>query len=79
MALDRNNNLKVVDDDMNVLWQSGTHHGGKCHLRIQNDGNLCIYTPEGEPIWATNTHGHHGLNRLIMQEDGNLVLYNENE
>lgn len=79
MALDRNNNLKVVDDEMDILWESGTSHHGSCHLMVQQDGNFVMYTEDDTPIWSTDTHGNEGHNRLIMQEDGNLVLYNENE
>jgi|SaaInl47_10m_RNA_FD_contig_71_493654_length_1190_multi_6_in_0_out_0_1 hypothetical protein len=35
MALDRNNNLKVVDDEMNVLWESGTSYDGSCYMHVQ--------------------------------------------
>lgn len=38
-----------------------------------------MYTEDDTPIWASDTCGNEGHNRLIMQEDGNLVLYNENE
>lgn len=49
-----------------------------CHLSVQNDGNLVIYTNDGEPLWATDTYQEGMCDarvRLIMQEDGNLVLY----
>jgi len=35
MALDRHNNLKVVDEEMGLLWESGTHHHSRCHLMVQ--------------------------------------------
>ncbi len=57
-------------------------------LSNQIDGNLVLYAPkyandttsqveENIVLWASNTGVSGGsLNRLVMQEDGNLVLYN---
>lgn len=66
MALDRNNNLKVVDDEMNILWESGTSHDGSCYMHVQQDGNFVMYTEDETPIWSSNTHGNGGHNRIIM-------------
>ncbi len=41
-------------------------------LNHQNDGNVVLYGPNGT-LWATNTLGN--TNNLVMQCDGNLVLY----
>jgi hypothetical protein len=46
-------------------------------LRLQSDGNVVIYERQGEyekPIWATGTNDR-AVDRLVMQHDGNLVLY----
>jgi len=49
---------------------------GRYTLDLQQNGNLVLYEqPPGTarfPIWASNTHSG---TRLIMQGDGNLVLY----
>ncbi len=43
---------------------------------MQEDGNLVIYLIEQwRPIWATDTGGAGNSNYLLMQKDGNLVLY----
>ena len=42
----------------------------------QTDGNLVLYGPQGQPLWASNTGGHGNIFDAIMQTDGNLVLYN---
>ena len=42
-------------------------------LRLQTDGNLVVYGPQG-PIWSSNTVNS-GATRLVMQSDGNLVMY----
>jgi surface antigen len=41
---------------------------------MQGDGNLVGYTNSGAPTWASNTSGSGG-NRLVVQSDGNLVIY----
>lgn len=46
----------------------------------QTDGNLVVYRKSGTTntaIWNSNTYGKPS-NRLIMQGDGNLVLYDAN-
>jgi len=48
---------------------------------MQNDGNLCLYMmlPHQKCVWASNTHGKgQAPHRLIMQDDGNLVIYDAN-
>ncbi|KAG9261627.1 mannose-specific lectin-like [Astyanax mexicanus] len=40
---------------------------------FQDDGNFVVYG--WKPLWASNTAGKSGK-FLIMQEDGNLVIYN---
>ncbi len=53
-------------------------------LRMQaDDGHLCVYKvkntrDQGEFVWGNGVHGFNG-SKLVMQEDGNLVVYdNEN-
>lgn len=49
-------------------------------LVMQNDGNLCIYalTREGKRgVWCSTVHGFKG-GILKMQDDGNLVVYDNN-
>ena len=58
------------------LKASGRH----LFLFMQADGNLCFYpSMEMSPytcIWASGTHGKgRGPHHLIMQRDGNLVIY----
>ena len=55
--------------------------GGQYWLAMQTDGNLVLYqapmpsAPTATPLWASNTVGSFG-DRVIMQGDGNLVIYN---
>jgi len=43
---------------------------------VQTDGNFVLYAPGGRPLWASNTVGTGAHDWLVMQGDGNLVLYN---
>ena len=42
--------------------------------RMQSDGNLVVYGPNGS-VWSSNTRGPNA--RLVMQSDGNLVIYSD--
>lgn len=48
-------------------------------LMLQTDGNLVWYQPGVRggmvPVWSTGTWGTGPSNYLVMQDDGNLVLY----
>ena len=41
---------------------------------MQGDGNLVIYAPGGQPVWASDTWQHPG-SHLVVQDDGNVVIY----
>jgi hypothetical protein len=41
---------------------------------LQTDGNFVVYENGKKPVWATDTSGHKPV-FLILQGDGNLVLY----
>ena len=47
---------------------------GRFTLIFQTDGNLVLYAPGGQALWASNTAGH-VVWEAIMQGDGNLVVY----
>lgn len=44
---------------------------------FQGDGNIVIYTASNKAVCATNTSGE--STGFIIQDDGNLVLYNSNQ
>ncbi|WP_431957347.1 LysM peptidoglycan-binding domain-containing protein [Nocardia lijiangensis] len=54
------------------LGQSLT--GGAYTLTLQSDGNLVLSEPDGNVVWATQTHDQ-GVERAVLQHDGNFVLY----
>ena len=41
---------------------------------MQGDGNLVLYTKEGHVAWSPLIQNRGG-NRLVVQSDGNLVVY----
>jgi hypothetical protein len=43
-------------------------------LKYQSDSNFVVYDSTGKALWASGTNGKTTAN-LIMQNDGNLVLY----
>jgi len=69
------------------LWASNTFAlNSTCYLTLQSDGNLVLYDAFNKALWASGTNGrrhhshqghhhHHHPLRLVMQDDGNLVLY----
>ena len=66
-------NLVVYCTGNRPIWHSATHgrsvSGG---LMFQSDSNLVIYDPA--PIWHSGSYDSGGTT-LIMQNDGNVVLY----
>ena len=60
------------------LMQGGALSSGdqRFNLVMQDDGNLVLYGPQRQPLWASNTAGHADMFDAIMQADGNFVLYN---
>jgi hypothetical protein len=59
---------------MLVAGASVTSCDGRYRFIVQgSDGNLVEYQ-SSTPLWASNSEGHEG-DYLVMQDDGNLVLY----
>jgi hypothetical protein len=54
--------------------QSIASQDGRFRLVFQQDGNLVLYAPGNQPLWASNTAGHVVWDAL-MQGDGNFVIY----
>jgi hypothetical protein len=54
-------------------WASGTQNVGG-YATLQDDNNFVIYNWADQPVWATGTN-EWGADRLVQQDDGNLVLY----
>lgn len=67
-------NLVLYSDDK-PRWATGIHWPGAWTL-FQRDGNLVTYTPDGTPLWASNTGSFPGAG-LVVQDDGNVVIYKD--
>jgi hypothetical protein len=57
----------------NLISNDGTNS-----FELQADGNLVLWD-SGAVVWESNTGGNADIAYLKMQEDGNLVLYGQNE
>jgi len=59
-----------------MTGQSITSGDGRYRFVLQGDGNLVLYGPGNQALWASNTAGHPDVWDVVMQGDGNLVIYN---
>lgn len=58
-----------------ALWSSETLGRDAREVRMQNDGSLVIYNVNGQAIWAVTETAQHYNAYLVVQDDGNLVIY----
>lgn len=66
-------NSDLTTDQVLFPGQSLFSSSAFYELRLQDDGNLVIYTPN-RAIWSSLTFGQ-SVDRLILQPDGNMVIY----
>ncbi|KAE8370485.1 bulb-type lectin domain-containing protein [Aspergillus caelatus] len=73
-------------DDGRCIWQNTAEQRYDIKgIRMQEDGNFCMYTHDGEEpehcAWHSDTAGDVGDDTVycIMQNDGNVVLYKDND
>lgn len=57
-----------------ALWTSNTQGKGGTRLELSSDGVLNMTGPNGV-IWTSGQPGAPGIHELILQKDGNLVIY----
>lgn len=74
--------LCIYKQNGGVEWASGTQGKGSGNVYMQRDGNLVLYNTYGDvsspgaPMWASKMCGRGtGPYKLIMQDDGNLVIH----
>lgn len=68
----------MVGDQSLLKGQGLVSENGQYVMVMQNDNNLCIYDPTGGCIFATLTNNYN-IDRVIMQTDGNFVMYDTNQ
>lgn len=71
--LQSDGNFAVWNSRGQVVWMTGDHAGGGGYVVVQDDGNIGVWGNRG--AWASRTGGTGAGHRLVMQDDGNLVLY----
>jgi hypothetical protein len=55
------------------IWHTDTVGRGGFRANLQHDGNFVLYTESSVPIWNSRTFS--SKNFLMLQDDGNLVIY----
>jgi len=58
LYLGGNGQIRLLDSQNRILWQSGPFEPGQYYLQVQDDGNLVLYRQETQgvrPVWATQT------------------------
>lgn len=74
---DDGNLVLLKTNDNTVTWASNTNGKGATELRMQEDGNLVLYKGiKADPVWATGTNGKGNGVRAVLENWGDLVLYN---
>jgi hypothetical protein len=68
-------NLVLYDQGWRPLWDTGTWGTDPGYVEMQGDGNLVMVNASGGFVWDVGvTAGHPGA-WLIVQDDGNVVIY----
>jgi hypothetical protein len=69
--------MELISNGFNRLESDGNDRisKGPCELRIYSDGNI-VFQRDGHSVWESNTHrSRMNSYSLVMQNDGNLVAY----
>lgn len=75
--------LELICKD-NLLWSSNTENSDFDDFQFQSDENFVIRRKDGTFAWESKTVYHGSIpnrsrDKLILQNDGNLVLYSGSE
>jgi hypothetical protein len=72
LILQQDHNLVLYQAGGGALWATGSR--GDVAV-VQGDGNFVLYDGYQQAVWASNTNGYGPSVELLLQDDGNLVLY----
>ena len=67
-------NLVVYNQYWAALWSIGSQGAGRT-CKFLWDGDLVVNGPDGGVVWHSGTGGN-PLTQLVVQDDGNVVIYN---
>jgi hypothetical protein len=76
LRMQSDGNLNLVQLPITSIWSSETS-GSNARLLIGDDCGFVIYNAQMQPIKNYNTQHADVPCRLVMQTDGNLVLYSK--
>ena len=75
LILRESGKLELMCNDTS-LWSSETKNPDVDVFQYQSNGNLVIRKADGTCLWESKTmHDVNPPDRLVLQDDGNLVLY----
>jgi lambda family phage minor tail protein L len=77
LSMGGDGNLSIINKGNKIVWQTNTIGSGATYAQFQTDGNFVLYDNSGGVKWQSN-YGAYPVNagkRLVLQPDGNLVLY----
>jgi lambda family phage minor tail protein L len=60
-----------------AVWSTDTYGSNATYAHFQDDGNLVLYTSSNVPVWKSNngSYPQYAGKKLVLQNDGNLVIY----
>jgi hypothetical protein len=76
LTVQTDGNLVLHHNGVGAIWASGTRDAE--WFTNQGDGNLVLIRANGQATWASQTDGR-GAGTLLLQNDGNLVLYRNSD
>lgn len=68
-------NLVLYDENWRPLWDTGTWGTDPGYVELQGDGNLVMHNASGAILWDVGVTAGHPDDWLIVQDDGNVVIY----
>lgn len=83
----KDSQITMINDPVDAIWYPNTimltrgetvlSKNGQYALTLaQGDGNLVLINrANGDALWATNKYGPDGGTKVVMQSDGNMLVY----